>query len=98
MYTQNVTFFETAVNIPKGVMARYAFGDDTPNLRRKYNDDRTYEVLYCDAYSGKTLITEFPNDLYGKVYLIGLAGLERLPKQMAKEEIEKELGYTFEIV
>lgn len=48
---------------------------------------------------GKALICESsPFTRVVATYLIGTEGLEDAPKRMTKKQIEKELGYSIEIV
>lgn len=90
-------------------MIRYAYGDNTNYQKYKTeSDDRIFKVLYVDDLSGVALITLSGelNDSYTKmedldrlkqIYLINIRALKEI-HIMTKEEIEKELGYSFLLV
>jgi len=73
---------------------RYAY-DNSVNFRSCcFTDETRYIVLYIDSDCKRALITD---DIYrnlGKVYLIGLDGIELYgkPTEMTISEIEEKLG------
>ena len=95
-YSNTVSWFEESTDIPRGLIARYAYGDDSNFHNCQYSDTETYTVKYLK--DNKALITAQGRD-YSPVYMIGIEGLElKDVKKMTVSEIEEELGYRVEII
>lgn len=89
-------FLSRKSEFPAEWLVKYAY--DNCMFERPLTHKCYYTVLYvagnmyligeCRGYTGRL----------GSVYLISEGGIALAPKRMTKADIEKELGYTIEII